>query len=85
MFLFMTIFFSLQPDIVLHGSMIFTSGLIQCYMALYRHREALTWAGKAIKTLGTTARTLTVSGGGESGREGVLVSKSLVGTLTKAR
>lgn len=36
------------------------TGLIQCYMALYRHREALTWAGKAIKTLGTTARTLTL-------------------------
>lgn len=65
--------------------MIFTPGLIQCYMALYRHREALTWAGKAIKTLGTTARTLTVSGDMEGEREGVTLIKSLLGKLKIAR
>ncbi|XP_060074596.1 anaphase-promoting complex subunit 7-like [Ylistrum balloti] len=35
-------------------------GLINCYMASHRTREALSWAGKAIKILGNNARTLTL-------------------------
>lgn len=35
-------------------------GLINCYMACHRTREALSWAGKAIKILGNNARTLTL-------------------------
>ncbi|KAK3084436.1 hypothetical protein FSP39_013538 [Pinctada imbricata] len=36
------------------------TGLIHCYLAAKRNREALSWAGKAIKTLGSSARTLTL-------------------------
>lgn len=36
-------------------------GLISCYLSLHRTREALACAGKAIKTIGSNPRTLTVS------------------------
>ncbi|KAJ8311986.1 hypothetical protein KUTeg_009359 [Tegillarca granosa] len=35
-------------------------GMINCYMASKRTRDALTCAGKAIKTLGSSSRTLTL-------------------------
>lgn len=37
-------------------------GLIDCYLAAHRTREALAWAGKALKTLGASVRTLTLYG-----------------------
>ena len=46
----------------LYGIYIFLiiSGLISCYLSLHRTREALACAGKAIKTIGSNPRTLTV-------------------------
>ncbi|CAG2197641.1 unnamed protein product [Mytilus edulis] len=35
-------------------------GLISCYLSLHRTREALACAGKAIKTIGSNPRTLTI-------------------------
>lgn len=37
-------------------------GLIDCYLAAHRTRDALAWAGKALKTLGASVRTLTLYG-----------------------
>ena len=36
------------------------TGLVECYMAAKRHKEALTVAKNAHKTLGANPRTLTV-------------------------
>ena len=36
-------------------------GLTDCYVSAVRDREALGWAGRALKTIGGNVRTLTVS------------------------
>ncbi|KAL3857415.1 hypothetical protein ACJMK2_012089 [Sinanodonta woodiana] len=36
------------------------AGLIECYLMSHRNRDALSWSWKAIKTLGSSARTLTL-------------------------
>jgi anaphase-promoting complex subunit 7 len=36
-------------------------GLTDCYASMTREREALGWAGRALKTIGGNVRTLTVS------------------------
>ena len=38
-----------------------STGLVDCYMASHRTREAITYAAHAYKQLGTNARSLTVS------------------------
>lgn len=51
-------------------------GLIDCYTATHRFREALCWAGKALKTLGPSVRTLTLYGAVLS-KEPVNMSKAM--------